>query len=262
MTRSLRNIRKFGISTYLSKKLYAAAPQFYMRRFGGSDTGFTKTAYGVEMAENWGDATFRMCVFGQHGAVLSDLLTGIQTPFFFMDVGSNQGLYALIAASNPHCTGVLAFEPVAETFDILTRNIRNSEFHEKITPVQAAISSEAGTAEIRYNDDHSGGATLATANTKGARRETITVIAADGIAPYLPPDVALIVKVDVEGYEAIVLPELLKLCAADRISQIFFEVDLRWLDYDALERQLRLAGFSRFDRSGGSRHFDVLAQRG
>lgn len=261
VTRTLRRIRRFGLRTYLGRKAYSASPGLYHTLVGRDRDGFVRTAYGVEMARNWDDATFRMCVFGGHGAVLADLLAGLDRPFVFLDVGANQGLFTLLAVRNPACRAAVAFEPVAETFALLDRNARRAPGNERIRTVQAAISSDSGTARIGVAADHSGAATLAARGADGGEGEEIRLMTAAEVDPLIPPDLPVFAKVDVEGYEPVVIPELLRLSAAPRITHLFFEVDTAWVDADALTDALRAAGFTDFTRHGRAQHFDVLATR-
>ncbi len=261
MKRSWRRIRALGLGNYIASKVYDSSPDLYFRFFASIRDGFVTTAYDVEMQENWMDSTFRMCVFGRQGNVLAELLRRWDRPFAFVDIGANQGLFSLIAAMNPKCHGVLAFEPVRQTFDILSANLARNSNRDKFVPIRAAVSSETGEAEIGFSESHSGGASLADGRLPSGGAETVRLVTASEIDPLVPSDVELVVKVDVEGYEPVVIAEILKLAAADRIRALFFEVDLRWIDYAALETLLRTQGFGSFERYGSRRHFDVLAVR-
>ncbi|MEL6680820.1 MAG: FkbM family methyltransferase, partial [Pseudomonadota bacterium] len=133
-----------------------------------------RSSYGVRLAANWGDRTFKLCAVGRYGTVLSDFIASIDEPFEFLDIGANQGLYALLAGRNPACTRAIAFEPVARTHGFLRRNIALNDLAERVTPVQAAVSQRRGTAEIALPDGHSGAASLCRGDDR-ARAETITL---------------------------------------------------------------------------------------
>lgn len=261
MKTSSHRLGAFGLSTYLGKKLYDLSPALYRRLLGSGRSGFVRTAYGVEMASNWEDATFRMCVFGGHGRALADLLKGLNRPFTFLDVGANQGLFTLLAVQNPFCEEAIAFEPVPETFGLLAHNAAHSPMSNRIRCVQAAISSETGTATISLSDGHSGAASLTDRKLGNGRTLTIDTLSAHDIDRLLSGQSDLVIKVDVEGFEWVVIPEVLKLASAPRISHLFFEVDLAWVDVKALSVALRAAGLTKFSRHGGKNHFDMLATR-
>ena len=74
--------------------------------------GAVTSRYGVRMRANWKDRTFRYCHYATYGRALSDYLAAQDHAFSFIDIGANQGLYSLLAAQNPYCKAVVAFEPV------------------------------------------------------------------------------------------------------------------------------------------------------
>ena len=106
MKRSWRRIRALGLGNYIASKVYDASPELFFRFLAARRDGFVTTAYGVEMQENWADSTFRMCVFGRQGDVLAKLLRRWDRPFAFVDIGANQGLFSLIAATPRLCLRV------------------------------------------------------------------------------------------------------------------------------------------------------------
>ena len=217
-----------------------------------------RTHYGVTMHANWRDRTFQYCYHGTYGPVLADYLAERRQPFAFVDIGANQGLYSLIAAQNPHCAAVTAFEPVGATFARLTRNVAANAGAAKMTAVDAAISREAGTATIATDSGHSGTASLRHADAAG---ETIRILGTAGFDPLIDAHLPLVVKIDVEGHEEAVIDALMASAHLPRIAAIFYEVDRRWTDAAVIEAQLRAAGFSRFTRYGFGRHYDMLAER-
>lgn len=258
--KSLKRIKAFGLKTYLSKKLFYLSPKLYYRIVDHGDSGFVKTAYGVDMHANWQDDTFRMCVFGQHGNDLSSLIANLSEPFVFLDVGANQGLFSLLAARNPACIRSIAFEPVKDTFDFLQRNADHSTHSDRITCVNSAVSSENGTAEITINDGHSGSASLSTKTGNTGATTQIQTMSGDAIETFIPPEVSLFVKIDVEGFEETVIAEILKLPSSPRISHVYSEIDRRWVDFDAISSALAAAGLT--DQKAAKReHFDLLAKR-
>jgi len=220
-----------------------------------------QSRYGVAMAANWRDRTFRYCIYATYGRTLSDYLAGLKRDFVFLDIGSNQGLYALLAGRNTSCRQVLAFEPVDRTFRFLSRNIELNGLQALVTPLKLAIAAQTGTATIAVNDRHSGTATLAGRGDVGAGAEVIETIDAAALDKLIPPALPIVVKLDVEGFEPLVLAELAKSRHSSRIMAIFYEVDTRWSDPAAMEATLREAGFSGFDKFGRGHHYDVLATR-
>lgn len=215
--------------------------------------------YGVRMRANWRDRTFQYCRYGTYGHALSDYLAARNRPFAFIDIGANQGLYSLLAARNPHCRSVVAFEPVAATFALLRDNIALNDAGTKIRPVHAAVSLHSGMAMIATDAAHSGIASLR--GGAAASGEDIRILGVTGVDMLLAGPWPLIVKIDVEGHEETVVEALAASEHRDRLAAIFYEVDERWTNAAAIEARLRAAGFTRFTRYGIGRHYDILAVR-
>lgn len=220
-----------------------------------------KSRYGVYLRSRWTDATFHFCVFGRYGHVLSDLLDNCHSDFTFLDIGANQGLYSLIAARNPACRHVYAFEPVAATYGYLLDNVMINQAN-KVTPVNAAISDTDGSAQIAVQAGHSGAATLrGSSPLKLSTSTTITTMSAGGLQSLLANADQCIIKIDVEGFETTVIEQLAEAGILARTRTLFYEVNEKWTDPADIERRLTALGFTGFTRSGSDSHYDVLASR-
>jgi FkbM family methyltransferase len=241
-----------------ARKLKAAALSPLMARGQGP----VRSAYGVLMVPNWQDTTFRYCIFGTYGRDLSDLLLGEREDFVFVDIGANQGLYSLIAAQNPNCQKVIAFEPVPTTHARLAANVALNGGVAKTALHLLAIADSVGEVTINVAPDHTGTATLAgREGSSGAGGVTIETIDAPLLDPLLAGDHPMFVKIDVEGLEAVVIAELAKTASFARVESIFYEVDDRWASAGEIEVLLRASGFTRFTKYGRGHHYDVLASR-
>ena len=220
-----------------------------------------RSAYGVLMVPNWQDTTFRYCIFGTYGRDLADLLLGQREDFVFVDIGANQGLYSLIAAQNPKCRQIIAFEPVPATHARLAANVALNGGAERTVLHPLAISDSVGEVAITVAEGHTGTATLAGREDSAGGNVTICTIDAPLVDPLLAGEHPMFVKIDVEGLEAVVIAQLTKTAAMARIAHIFYEVDDRWASAGEIEASLRSAGFTRFAKYGRGHHYDVLASR-
>ena len=224
-----------------------------------------RTAYGVRMVPEWSDKTFAYCRYGTYGPYLADLIAAVDRPFVFLDVGANQGLFSLLAARNPHCRRVVALEPVAATYQTLRANVAANGLEDRVIAVQAALSDRTGPGTMTVSASHSGVATLGghLADASGKQSEPVQLTRLDDLDPALfPDDLPVFAKVDVEGHEAVALRELTGSALADRLVAVFFELDERWTDAEAVLDGLRGAGLGQFHTYGRGRHYDVLASRG
>lgn len=220
-----------------------------------------RTRYGVYLKTRWTDATFHFCVFGKYGNVLSDMLDNMQAEFTFIDIGANQGLYSLIAARNPACRKVYAFEPVVRTFQYLLDNLQINQTH-KVVPVNAAVSDTEGTAQMATQRGHSGAATLRSCDPLLiSTSDTISTIGTQRLTSLLSEADNCIIKIDVEGFEATVIEQLAQAGILERTQTLFYEVNEKWTNSAKIERHLRSLGFKGFERSGSDMHYDVMASR-
>ncbi|MFY7744166.1 MAG: FkbM family methyltransferase [Erythrobacter sp.] len=256
---SLAAFWRYGVVKTLRKwKAAALSPMLEAR---GEPA--VRSAYGVLMVPNWQDTTFRYCIFGTYGRDLSDLLLGQRDAFVFVDIGANQGLYSLIAAQNPKCRQVIAFEPVPATHARLAANVALNGGADRTVLHQLAIADSVGEVTINVAEGHTGTATLAGREDAQLSSGGVVIHTIDAplVDPLLAGDLPMFVKIDVEGLEAVVIAELAKTEAMARVAHVFYEVDDRWASAGAIESLLRGAGFTRFAKYGRGHHYDVLASR-
>lgn len=254
---SLTDFWRYGVVKTLRKwKAAALSPALAAR-----GDAAVRSAYGVLMVPNWQDTTFRYCIFGTYGRDLADLLLGQREDFVFVDIGANQGLYSLIAAQNPLCRQIIAFEPVPATHARLAANVALNGGAERTVLHQLAIADSVGDVTITVAEGHTGTATLAGRENGRGGNVTIHTIDAPLVDPLLAGDLPMFAKIDVEGLEGVVIAELAKTDAFARVQAIFYEVDDRWASAGEIEARLRAAGFTRFAKYGRGHHYDVLATR-
>jgi FkbM family methyltransferase len=259
---ALGDFIQYGLLKSVRKLRASLLSPMYARRSAASPDTPARSTYGILLSPNWTDKTFRYCVFGTYGCDLSDYLSGFSEPFHFLDIGSNQGLYALVAAKNHNCKKIFAFEPVARTFKLLKKNVAINAMNDRIVPLNLAISQQAGTASISIDRGHSGTASMAGgATSQSAAVEQIKTIDVVGLDALMSDSVPIIVKVDVEGFEKTVITELSRSQHFGRMVSIFYEVDERWSDSADIRSVLEAGGFSRFQKFGRGHHYDVLAMR-
>lgn len=261
----LADFLRFGVIKSWRKLVAAVASPVIaaVSRSTPEQPGVFRSRYGVQMTGNWGDRTFRYCIFGTYGEDLADVLRSRGRPFQFVDIGANQGLYSLIAGQNPQCELIVAFEPVPATFDLLSRNIALNGLEGRAQLHRLAIAAEAGQAQISLAAGHSGTASLSGRSAAGvATTISIDTVDAPALDRILANPLPAIVKIDVEGLEEVVIAELLKTAFAASIEGLFYEVDERWSDPGKMAALLQQAGFTQLTKIGRGHHYDVFAERG
>ena len=224
-----------------------------------------KSRYGVRLAMNYGDATFKSYVLGSYGNFYWDRLTKINSEFLFINIGANQGLYTICASRNPNNFMSYAFEPVSDTFNLLRKNIELNQLTSKCTLVNKAISDKCAITEISVKSNHSGAASLAQQNelyqdaNNKIRVETIDGIKLETLVEQ--KNLPIVVKIDVEGWELTVIKQLMDIPSVEKISEVFYEVDEKWVNPKEIEDALSSVGFKSFEKIGTGSHYDVLAKR-
>ena len=223
------------------------------------------STYGIVMRKNWKDATFRFCIEGSYGKFFSNHLRSKNTNFNFLDIGSNQGLYTLIAAQNPCCNRALCVEPVKRTFLNLVENIHLNKVSEKITALNFGLGIKSESVSIFMRENHSGAASQISHHSKeNLKAETIEIVTAQilsdlSIIKNMHP---IVCKIDVEGKEIDVLKTLIEHEIIESIDELFYEVNENWINPLEIQKMLEDEGFKVFQKIGDSLiHYDVLAQR-
>jgi FkbM family methyltransferase len=224
-----------------------------------------RSDYGPRFMMNYGDATFQCYISSWYGKFYWRHLSSIDRPFVFVDVGANQGLYSICASQNTANVATFAFEPVPQTFEFLRQNVELNGVQDKCVLVNKALSSESAFREISIASGHSGAASLAEPNAEqvaGITTMRIETIDGSAFAEMLEGQEApLVFKVDVEGFEWVVLQEILQSAIAPRIEEIFYEVHEGWVNPAELRQLLVRAGFTSFKKFGAGQRYDILASR-
>jgi FkbM family methyltransferase len=187
----------------------------------------------------------------------------IPTKFSFIDIGANQGLYSIIAAKNPCCKKVLAFEPIQSVYKLLKKNIGINNVEDKCLIYRKAIDNVPAKRKIGFDSEHSGKTSIAIENkltSSYVKIETINFKYLDILFSELNEDIYI--KVDVEGHEIIVLQEIFKTKKSSLICSVFYEVDTKWVNPSNIKKLLQKEGFVIFKKIGSNKnHYDVLATK-
>lgn len=224
-----------------------------------------RSKYNIKLYADYKDATFKYYYQAKYGFFLSDYLKNYHSKFTFIDIGANQGLFTILAAKNTHCEKVVSFEPVPSIYESLKKNSSLNDVSHKCDLQNLALSDKCGEIEIPYSDKHSGAASLVLQNkAKVSEFEMVKIrtINAELLESIFSSKFQnYVLKVDVEGYEFIVLTEIFKCNFSKFITSVFYEVDEEWEEPDLLEALLRNNGFANFKQIGYGTHYDILATK-
>lgn len=127
-----------------------------------------------------------------------------RTTGIFLDVGTNNGLYSVLAAITKPEAHAVAFEPYPPVLQVLRENIRLNNLEQRIRVVETALSDTPGVAQLFLPDQAHG--LLETscsleADFKPGLHQQIEVVKARLDDVSFNENISLI-KVDIEGHEA------------------------------------------------------------
>lgn len=263
MRRLIKEWKTLGSARFLRVRRNKAADKLSGAWHRLVKTPIIQSRYGVLMSANWSDQTFRFCIDATYGYDLSQLLSEHTAEFTFLDIGSNQGVYSLIACKNSFCRAVYAFEPMPATFAVLQKNIDINHLNDTIVPINAGVSAQCGQAQLSLSPGHTGGASLHGGTAVEQQTVTVELIDHTVMNERLNPVGDIIVKVDVEGHEEPVFEQLVQCSFASAIKIVHYEVDEKRVDPDRLQNMLENLGFNQFERISTTRkyHYDIIARK-
>ncbi len=148
--------------------------------------------------------------------------------FVAVDIGMNIGVAALYLAGKESVTHVYGFEPFAPTYRLARENVqRNPALAGKITTFNIGLGDADKTLRIPYHADCPQG--MRTVHPKPGTADTATeevkVVRASTMLESLLArhDEKVLLKIDCEGAEAEILPDLAAAGLLERISVVILE---------------------------------------
>lgn len=168
-----------------------------------------------------------VCKLWNNGIIGKELKDGI-----VLDIGANIGNHTLYFALECHAKMVYCFEPVPDTFSVLSKNIEiNGLGGAKL--INAAVGETSGFADIvSYSRKNTGMATL-----EESRNGAIKMVAIDDIV--LPEKICL-VKVDVEGFEISVIKGMKETL---KRNMPYIIIETQYCNYETVVDELQEFGY-------------------
>lgn len=147
------------------------------------------------------------------------LLHFLRSDDLFIDIGANVGSYAILACSAVGARGV-AFEPVPSTYKKLVENMRLNHAEARIHCVNKGVGSQLGSIAFSCDSDTTNHV-LATGE-HCANQVDVDVIPLDAALAELEPS---LIKIDVEGYETLVLQGAQQTLAKPSLQALIIELN-------------------------------------
>ncbi|EAK5278028.1 FkbM family methyltransferase [Campylobacter jejuni] len=183
------------------------------------------------------------------------LLKFIRTPFekrVAFDVGANIGNHSIYWSTNNCFSKIYSFEPIRETYDILTKNIQINNLENKIIPYNLGIGEKESYAKIKVYSLNNIGANQIEVLENNFEQSNIKIISLDEFGNKNAISNIDFIKIDVEGFEKQVLlgsKELIKRFKPLMLVEIFPE------HFDVINEIMTSYGYVIVDKIG---HADFL----
>jgi FkbM family methyltransferase len=177
---------------------------------------------------------------------------GFRPGDIFFDVGSNNGLYGLLAAVVSDCI-VHAFEPHFASYHVIARNIYLNKLEDRMTVYPLAVSDRESYGHIFLSSTRAG----KSLNNFGAARPSDDIlhnatIPQGAVSTSLDRFVALTgivpnhVKIDVDGLEPEIIDGATELLKHPALRSMMVEADEKNERHRAIHDTMLAAGFTRF----------------
>lgn len=183
-----------------------------------------KSWHGPVMVTRGGDWTNLATIFGLYGTGLSDLIRALPAQATYLDIGSNAGLFSLIAAKTLTDGRVIAVEPNPRVYRDLLANIALNHAA-NVLPLNVALGSETAWMTLAADPEHTGAGRLGAA--EGERVATPVAVLDTAILAHLIGEARnpVLAKIDTEGFELRIMRALADCGLLRRIDQIWVEID-------------------------------------
>jgi len=183
---------------------------------------YLKSHYGPVMHVNRNDKTNIYALCGEYGNVISNHIKTIGRGDVFIDIGTNYGLFSLLASKQVGDKGyVFSFEPNPVIYSYYLDNIRANKCR-NIIPFHCAIAPQDGLMGLTFEQNHSGKSHLSSVGdfTVPTFNPANWIFLTENIA-----ERNIHIKIDVEGYEAEILKVLKAAPWFKNIKSIVVEID-------------------------------------
>lgn len=212
------------------------------------------------VAVDYIDGTRLLLATGMRGATMS-IYTGLQEfedmafalhflreNDLFVDVGANIGTYTILASGGAGARSI-AIEPVPATYNRLMDNVHLNNITAKVDALNIALGQQVGVLNF------TSGMTSAVNHVviKSEAKTKLICVPVNTLDNVLRGHTPALIKIDVEGYETLVLAGGNQILAQDSLLAVIMELNGSGARYgyseDALHRTMLGYGFSTFSYS-------------
>jgi FkbM family methyltransferase len=139
----------------------------------------------------------------------------------FIDCGANVGSYTILACAAKGAKGY-CFEPVPSTFARLVDNIKINNLGKQVTAINSGLSEQEGELVFTTDENCMNHVVTNTSNDTTNNTVKVKVLALDNVLDGKNPS---IMKIDVEGFETLVLKGSYKTLQNDSLHSVILELN-------------------------------------
>jgi FkbM family methyltransferase len=194
---------------------------------------------------------WRVDSFFEKEPITVEWIAGFSPGEVLVDVGANVGMYSIWAATT-RGVRVYAFEPEAQNYAVLNRNIALNELGARVTAYCVALSNTAGYSELHLSNLQIGGSChslgervdfnhqpMQPAFSQGCVAGRLDDLVAEGVVP-----VPHHVKIDVDGFEPKVIAGAASTLREPGLKSLLIEINPALQDHREMIAELERLGFS------------------
>jgi len=178
-------------------------------------------------------------------------IAGFAAGEVLVDIGANVGMYTIWAAKTRGAR-VCAFEPEAQNYALLNRNIVLNDLGSLVRAYCLALSNESGYSELHLSELTAGGSChslgeqvdfrhqpMRPAFSQGCVSARLDDLVGAGVVP--PPDY---IKIDVDGFEPKVIAGAATLLRSGKVRSLLIEVNQNLPDHMVMVEELGALGYA------------------
>jgi FkbM family methyltransferase len=192
-------------------------------------------------------------------------IAGFRTGEILIDIGANVGMYSIWAAATRK-SRVFAFEPEAQNYALLNRNIQANRLEMLVKAYCAGLGDHLGLTDLHMVDMRIGGSNHAMGQALNFKREPMQAVYRQGCVALRLDDLVSSgaipqpqhIKIDVDGFEPKVISGSAAVLKNPALRSLLIEVNLSIPDHGEMVSYLGGFGFkydsnqvSRATRQGG-----------
>jgi FkbM family methyltransferase len=177
-------------------------------------------------------------------------IAGFDRTDVLIDIGANVGMYTIWAAATRGVT-VFAFEPEAQNYALLNRNILFNRLERRVKAYCLGLSDKAGLSELYMGDVTAGGSCHALGEAIDYKYEPLPVVFAQGCMSARLDDLVSSgqvpgpthIKIDVDGIEPKVVAGARETLKNRAVRSALIELNLNLSDHRDVVHELEGLGF-------------------